>query len=792
MMEMLVPGLYLFVGIVLYLFLQHLLIAFDARGNRKHLIFSGLCLMAVIASMLGLSIQHGLQAAQVLSNLEFQLFALSGYVVFLFWFVALQTSSKAHKIPQILTSIFGLLWASVLVATFYVPMSLWAALTTFWFMFVLLLMGSLVFVMSCLVKQWRQHRRDTDAWMLSSMIFAVAGMLGSWWARYHAIQLAEIMTLGFSCTTVILGVALARETQLQLHVSERDFRTMFENSPTATMAIEPVTGRIVQANPVALKLFGYGTAEMLALNLTDIVFPEYGETFVRETNMPEYPSINLIHSERRYLKKDGHFFIADNYVSALKNDRGEVIRLIVNVIDITDRKQHEKHINRLAFYDQLTQLPNRQYFGEQLARILTETLKDEWYGALLLIDLDNFKTINDTMGHSVGDALLQQVAQRLSANIRGGDMVARLGGDEFVVVFPNLHRQMGVAIEQAEIRCRQILTELGKPYRLDDAPMLVTCSLGATFFRRDAVVESLVKEADIALYQAKKSGRNTMAFFALEMQEAINGRVKLEHELREALELRQFRLHYQIQVDEHKQMIGAEALIRWAHPERGMVPPAQFIPVAEEIGLILPIGRMVLEMACKQMASWKNHPMTNCQLTLAVNVSSTQLQQNDFVEHIRMLMHRYDILPGQLKLELTESALLTDMENTVRVMQELRRIGVLFSLDDFGTGYSSLQYIKRLPIDQLKIDKSFVQDIQTDQNDRTIVRTIIAMAQALNLQVIAEGVETREQRDLLLEYGCCYYQGYLFDRPQPAEKFQARWLEGRVLEITNRDKKLVL
>ncbi len=776
-MEMLVGGLYVFAGIVLYLFAQHFLIALDLVGNKKHFIFSGLCLMAVMASVMGLSVQHGLPALQVTWILEWQLVALTGYVLFLLWFVSLQVGKQSHKTPLVLTLLFGLQWGGVLVATFYVPMSLWDALIIFWPMFVLLLAGSFVFVMYCLLRQWQQRRRSTDAWMLSGIGFALAGIVGGWWARHQIVQVAEIMTLGFSCASIVMGVALAREVQRQLWVSERDFRTMFENSPTATLVIDPVTGLIMQANPMASRLFGYVQAEMLALNLASIVYPEDKEVFRREMTAPDNPAWNLMHSERRYLKRNGQAFVADNYISALKNEQNQVVRLIVNVIDITERKEHEAHINRLAFYDQLTQLPNRQYFGERLGQMLAEVLKDEWYGALLLIDLDNFKTINDTLGHSMGDTLLQSVAQRLSLNIRGGDMVARLGGDEFVVVFPNLHRQIGVAREQARLRCEQILAELGKTYRLDGNTMLVTCSLGATFFRKDAVVDGLVKEADIALYQAKKAGRNTMAFFEPEMQQALQMRVTLETELRQALESRQFRLHYQIQVDDQKRPVGAEALIRWVHPERGIVPPAQFISMAEEIGLIQPIGKMVLEMACKQLVAWKTYPAIN-RLVLAVNVSSAQLHQSDFVHHVKDLLQQYAVWPGQLKLELTESALLADMENVILVMQELRQIGVRFSLDDFGTGYSSLQYLKRLPIDQLKIDKSFVQDIQTEENDRTIVRTIIAMAQALNLEVIAEGVETKEQRNLLREYGCHHYQGYLFDRPQPADKFQYRWLEG--------------
>jgi diguanylate cyclase (GGDEF)-like protein/PAS domain S-box-containing protein len=448
-------------------------------------------------------------------------------------------------------------------------------------------------------------------------------------------------------------------------------------------------------------------------------------------------------------------------------------RFIVLLHDITSNKAAEDAIQHLAFYDQLTGLANRRLLIDRLRQALAASVRSGKEGALLFLDLDNFKALNDTLGHDFGDLLLQQVAQRLRSCVREGDTVARFGGDEFVVMLEDLSGPAVEAAEQAEHVCNKIFLALNRPYDLGGREYHNSTSIGVTLFRRrQDAAEELLKQADIAMYQAKKAGRNTVRFFDPQMQGAVTSRAVLEGELRKAVEKRQLRLHYQVQVDDAGRPLGAEALIRWPHPERGLVPPAEFVPLAEESGLIQPVGRWVLDTACAQLEDWSRDPATR-HLDLCVNISAKQFRQEDFVSQVEAAVREYEIDPRRLNLELTESMLLENIQETIATMNALKNVGVRFSLDDFGTGYSSLQYLKRLPLDQLKIDQSFVRDLATDDSDKVIVRTIIAMAQSLNFDVIAEGVETREQRDLLLSRGCRRYQGFLFGKPVPIEQFRA-------------------
>jgi diguanylate cyclase (GGDEF)-like protein/PAS domain S-box-containing protein len=445
-----------------------------------------------------------------------------------------------------------------------------------------------------------------------------------------------------------------------------------------------------------------------------------------------------------------------------------------NIAFAIDNLDKQERLNYLAFYDPLTRLPNRRLLMDRLQQAMITSARTSREGALLLIDLDNFKTLNDTLGHQVGDLLLQQIAKRLETSVRDGDTVARLGGDEFVVILENLSEHTFEAAAQTEELGEKILAALKQPYQFATHEQQSTASIGATLFNdKHQASNELLKQADIAMYQAKKAGRNALRFFDPQMQASINARASLESELRKALQQQQFQLHYQIQVDSEHRPFGAEVLIRWEHPERGMVSPMEFIPVAEETGLILPIGKWVLDNACAQIRAWQQHPLTQ-ELSLAVNVSARQFRQPDFVAHLEAALEHHGIMPRRLKLELTESMLLEDIEQIIVTMNALKAIGVQFSLDDFGTGYSSLQYLKRLPLDQIKIDQSFVRDIVTDSSDRAIVRTIIAMAKGLSISVIAEGVETEEQRQCLLNMGCKHFQGYLFSKPVPIEQFEAQ------------------
>jgi diguanylate cyclase (GGDEF)-like protein/PAS domain S-box-containing protein len=460
-------------------------------------------------------------------------------------------------------------------------------------------------------------------------------------------------------------------------------------------------------------------------------------------------------------------------ISAVKGKDGVVTHYVGSHVDITDRKADADRILHIAFHDLLTQLPNRQLFNDRLKQAIASSARTSQIGSLLLIDLDNFKTLNDTLGHDIGDLLLQQVAERLTLNVREGDTVARLGGDEFVVLLEDLSDNELDAAASAEMQGEKILTALNQPYRLGLHHYHNTSSIGVTMFKgNDLMIADLLKQADISMYQAKKAGRNTLRFFDPKMQEAFNVRATLEIELRKALDNKQFQLYYQVQVDQLGHPIGAEALIRWIHPERGMISPLEFIPLAEETGLILPIGQWVLDTACAQLEVWQKNESTK-NMSLSVNVSAKQFSQADFVRQVQATLSRCAVEPKHLKLELTESILLENVDNIIISMIALETIGVQFSLDDFGTGYSSLQYLKMLPLNELKIDQSFIRDIVIDNNDRSIVRTIIAMASSLGFEVIAEGVETEAQKELLLNKGCQHFQGYLFGKPMPIKQFES-------------------
>ena len=435
--------------------------------------------------------------------------------------------------------------------------------------------------------------------------------------------------------------------------------------------------------------------------------------------------------------------------------------------DITEQKRREDESQRLAFYDTLTGLPNRRLLLDRLAQAMVTSGRSQKHGALLFIDLDNFKDLNDTMGHDVGDQLLEGVANRLVTCIRQGDTVARFGGDEFVVMLEGLQIDVQSASDQVKTVAEKILATLNLPFDLVGKPHYSTPSIGiALFCGQVDGVDELLKRADLAMYQAKSAGRNTLRFFDPEMQAAVAQRAALEVDLRHGLERGELVLHYQTVVSHQGRVTGVEALVRWNHPQRGLVPPNDFIPVAEQTGLILSIGHWVLKTACDQLVKWSEDPATQ-NLTIAVNISAREFHESDFVAETLRLLHKSGANANLLKLELTESLLLGDIQDAIRKMGELRKSGMRFALDDFGTGYSSLAYLRQLPLDELKIDQTFVRDVLTDPNDAAIAKTIIALAHSLGLSVVAEGVETVGQREFLARHGCESFQGYLFGQPMP-------------------------
>ncbi|MDX8399666.1 MAG: EAL domain-containing protein [Gallionellaceae bacterium] len=532
---------------------------------------------------------------------------------------------------------------------------------------------------------------------------------------------------------------------------------------------------ILQGNHAFTMITGYSTEELIGKSSQILSSGLHDAKFYSEM-WKKIKATGAWNGEILNRRKNGEVFPEHLTITSIKDQNGSITNYVATFHDITKNKEAEEEIKYLAFNDPLTQLPNRRLLTDRLQHAFSYCARTGKAGALLFIDLDNFKTLNDTLGHDIGDLLLQQVAQRLKTCVRNGDTVARFGGDEFVVILEGLSEQALEAAAQTEDVGEKILATLNHTYQLSEHEYHSTPSIGATLFSgKDDGIDELFKQADIAMYQAKKAGRNRLRFFDPLMQEVINARMTLEKELIQALAKQQFELHYQIQIDSAHQALGAEALIRWIHPERGMIPPSNFIPLAEDCGLILPIGEWVLNTACAQLKKWQKNSHSSA-LTLSVNVSAKQFRQPDFIAQVQSALQSHAVNPELLKLELTESMLLDDVEETIATMNTLHEIGVNFSLDDFGTGFSSLQYLKRLPLDQLKIDQSFVRDIVTDNSDKAIVRTIIAMAESLNLGIIAEGVERDEQLQILMSKGCKQFQGYLFGRPVSIEDFELKFI----------------
>jgi diguanylate cyclase (GGDEF)-like protein/PAS domain S-box-containing protein len=471
-------------------------------------------------------------------------------------------------------------------------------------------------------------------------------------------------------------------------------------------------------------------------------------------------------------RKNGECYPQWLNITAVLNSNSIVTNYVVTFTDISTRKAAEEEIEMLAFYDPLTGMPNRRLLYDRLKQIFSVGDRhNKTHTALLFIDLDNFKMLNDSKGHNVGDLLLKEAAKRLQACIRKADTAARIGGDEFVVILGDLEEKETLAVQEVEVICEKILELLGRTYSLNNYEYIGSASIGVYLFShvKELSVEDALKYADNAMYQAKNAGRNTIRFYDPDMQKTLETRMGLESDLHYAIVENQFELYYQIQINNKQKIIGAEALIRWRHPDKGIIFPMEFIAVAEETGLILPIGNWVLETACAELNKWQKNSATK-HLQLAVNVSSHQFLQTNFVEQVEHVFQKNNLKPNLLKLELTETTILMNVEDAISKMNALKKIGVLFSIDDFGTGYSSLSYLTRLPFNQIKIDKSFISNLGSKHSD-AIVQTIIGMSNNLDMEVIAEGVEIKDQRNFLEKNGCLLYQGFLFGKPQPIDQF---------------------
>lgn len=569
----------------------------------------------------------------------------------------------------------------------------------------------------------------------------------------------------------LVGVMLDISERKRMEENLRQAATVFESSAEGVTITRP-DGSIIAVNRAFTEISGYAESEVIGQNPRILQSGRHSPEFYQQL----WSSIirdGCWQGEVWNRRKNGDVYPEWLSIRAVRNTQGEVSNYVATFSDISRQKQNEERIQQLAFSDPLTRLPNRRLLLDRLQHAVATRLRSRRHGALFFIDLDHFKDLNDTRGHDMGDLLLQQVAERLANCVREGDTVARFGGDEFVVMLEDLSEKMGDAITEVKAAGDKILARLNEPYRLRDFPHHSTASIGVTLFGSDdASVDQLLKQADLAMYQAKGSGRNALRFFDPEMQEEVLARVALETDLRDGIRLQQFILHFQPQMDHAGGVQGAEALVRWLHPRRGLVSPVEFIPLAEETELIVTLGAWVLERACEQLSVWAGMPAM-AHLTLAVNVSARQFRQPDFVDLVLATLDRSGANPAKLKLEITESMLLDNIDEIIAKMAALKARGVCFSLDDFGTGYSSLSYIKRLPFDQLKIDQSFVRDVLADANDAAIARTVVALAQTMGLDVIAEGVEKHDQLAFLADIGCLAYQGFLFGRPMAIVDFDA-------------------
>lgn len=550
----------------------------------------------------------------------------------------------------------------------------------------------------------------------------------------------------------LLISAVAFETQDGMLISDADFK-------------------IIKVNPAFCTLSGFDHSALDGVMLKTLFAAQHTEDFY-QTWLEKIREEGSWQGEMWFKKANSVEFPVWIRITPVSRDDRKIETYVVAVSDISERMASQQKIEHLAFYDNLTNLPNRRLLLDRIEQVMAMTKRSHKHSALMFVDLDNFKVLNDTQGHDVGDLLLKTVAERLRELVRQEDTVSRLGGDEFVVLYNNLSDKDDEAYKEAQNLADKLLQMLNKDYPLTKSAYRITPSIGVTLFSGDKTsVDELLKQADIAMYETKASGRNGVRFFDPEMQAKVNLKAELERDIRKGIELEEFEIFYQSQVDQRGFVFGAEALIRWNHPRRGLLMPGQFMETVEQSEMIYDVGAWIVETACKQLNEWRSNPAFN-HLKLSINVSSRQFGHEFFVDQIRSVISESGADATKLKIELTETVLIQDVDHVIDKMSDLKRVGVDFVLDDFGTGYSSLAYLKKLPIDQLKIDRSFVRDILIDPNDAAIAQSVIGLSQTLGLSVLAEGVEYIEQRDKLLEMGCSLYQGYYFSKPLALEEFE--------------------
>lgn len=593
---------------------------------------------------------------------------------------------------------------------------------------------------------WEQRKIEVISILV---LLAVIGALGTYIVRInHKLVESHGELKEFNASLKIAAVAF--NTQQAIMITDKD-----ENIIKVNNAFTRITG--YPANEVIGK-----TPRMFKSGKHDLDFYKSFWSSLKERGYWQGEIWNR--------KKDGTIYPVGQSVSAIKNESDQVTNYLSTFDDITVFKENEERIKKLAFYDPLTKLANRRLLLDHLNLARAHSSRSLEHFALLFIDLDHFKNLNDTLGHNYGDQLLTQAAERLTDTVRQGDTVARLGGDEFLILVQELSKDSIIAGQQATDIAEKISNKLASPYIIKNQEYTISASIGISLYvgHQESIDEMMIR-SDLAMYQAKSAGRNTYRFFNPIMQEEMQNRSQLEKELRTAIEKKQFELYYQSKIDISGKIVGYEALIRWNHPEKGLLLPESFIQIAEECGLIATIGEWVICQACEQLTKWSSSANTN-NLSIAVNISEQQLNREDFVETIYKQVGASGCNPKLLQIEITESMLMQDMAESIAKISKLKELGITFAIDDFGTGYSSLNYLKQLPIDWIKIDRSFIEDMLDDPHDEAIVRTIIALSHTLKLIAIAEGVETEDQKQFLMELGCPIMQGFLFDKPRPVNE----------------------
>ncbi|HUW75227.1 MAG TPA: EAL domain-containing protein [Gallionella sp.] len=571
---------------------------------------------------------------------------------------------------------------------------------------------------------------------------------------------------------------MADQIEQALRISEVAFET------SDAIMITDADCYIVRVNQAFMDITGYSSGEVVGKNARMLNSGQHDKIFYAEIEMwQKLFQDGSWTGEISDKRKNGEVYPKWMKISAVKNRQQQNTHYVAIFNDLSERESREEEIRNLASYDKLTRLPNRNLFLDLFSEKLANSTRPNNFGALLLIDLDRFKILNDTLGHDCGDLLLIEVAARLKDCVRGMDTLARLGADEFIMLIEDVGDNADETSRRVGMVAEKIRECLSRPYFCNGLPLSSSSSIGISLYCGDEIPGNiLVQHAEMAMYQAKDAGRNSIRFFDPIMQDKVAAHAKLENDLRQAISRSQFHLHYQMQVDNSHRPVGAEALLRWDHPERGVVLPGVFIPIAEESRLILEIGDWVMDNACKQLALWSQSEQTR-KLTLAVNVSAKQFAIDGFVDSVANVLKAHQVDPTRLKLELTESVMLEDMDGTVEKMHALKALGVGLSIDDFGIGYSSLSYLKQLPLDQLKIDQSFVQGITKDGSDAMLVQTIIDLAANFHMNVIAEGVETEAQLTFLKHHECMVFQGFLFGMALPVYEFE-KSLHRIVKELT--------